>query len=140
MSMPLLPHLTEDRPGRAPVLVVDADAGVRRLIWWTLEEAGFPVETAADAWEALRHATRRRPALVIVGLGPAGGVGVDIASVLRAICGQHLPLLLLRDPAAPAGPAELARAAILSKPLVPEQLVAAVRQLGAQPRTGRSPN
>lgn len=141
MSMPLTPHLTDDRLGRAPVLVVDADPGVRRLIWWTLEEAGFAVETAADAFEALRQAARRRPALVIVDLGPDGGVAADIAAVLRAIHGQHLPLLLLQDPAsASEGGPELGHIVTLAKPIIPQTLVAAVRRLGARPRTGPSPN
>jgi DNA-binding response OmpR family regulator len=64
LPMPLTPAAPPDRP----ILVVDDDAKIVRLVRTYLERDGFTVVTAADGPAALDAIERHRPALVVLDL------------------------------------------------------------------------
>jgi DNA-binding response OmpR family regulator len=65
--LPMPTHATAPIPGR-PILVVDDDAKIVRLVRTYLERDGFSVVTAADGPAALDAIERHRPALVVLDL------------------------------------------------------------------------
>ena len=83
-------------PTDAPILVVDDDAKIVRLVRTYLERDGFTVTTAADGRAALDAIGRRRPALVVLDLMLPE---VDGRAVIRALRDdpQHVnvPILIL---------------------------------------------
>ncbi len=119
--------MVEGRDTQAPVLVIDDDPQIRRLVWWTLEAAGVPVLTAADGLEAANLAAQHRPSVVILDLELRGYTGVDVAQVLRAICGRDLPLVLVGSRHLAASRARQVRGArFLRKPFGIDDLLEAV--------------
>jgi len=83
-------------PPDAPILVVDDDAKIVRLVRTYLERDGFTVATAADGRAALHAIERRRPALVVLDLMLPE---LDGRAVIRAIRGnpdhEDVPVLIL---------------------------------------------
>ncbi|MGD9943822.1 MAG: response regulator, partial [Burkholderiaceae bacterium] len=70
---------------RAPVcLVVDDSVSVRRTMELFVRDLGFDADTAADGVEALEHARRRTPALVLADLEMPRMNGVELVRALRA--------------------------------------------------------
>ena len=67
----------------SPILVVDDDLSLRRVMKLELEEAGHPVMLAASAEEALHSIAERRPRLVITDLRMPGAGGLDLLRTLR---------------------------------------------------------
>jgi two-component system, OmpR family, phosphate regulon response regulator PhoB len=67
-----------------PVLVVDDDEDIRRLVSFNLDEAGFRVEAVATGSEALRVAARLRPAVVVLDLMLPDLSGTEVCRRLRA--------------------------------------------------------
>src|SRR3954471_8809471 len=65
LAMPAQP--SQPLPDR-PILVVDDDAKIVRLVRTYLERDGFAVVTAADGPAALEAIERHRPALVVLDL------------------------------------------------------------------------
>src|SRR6476469_8283082 len=65
-----------------PILVVDDDAKIVRLVRTYLERDGFSVVTAADGPAALDAIERHRPALVVLDLMPPE---LDGRAVIRAV-------------------------------------------------------
>jgi DNA-binding response OmpR family regulator len=79
LAMPLQP----DAPiPERPILVVDDDAKIVRLVRTYLERDGFAVVTAADGPAALDAIERHRPALVVLDLMLPG---LDGRAVIRAV-------------------------------------------------------
>jgi DNA-binding response OmpR family regulator len=76
-----MPSRTPDRP----ILVVDDDAKIVRLVRTYLERDGFAVVTAADGPAALDAIERHQPALVILDLMLPG---LDGRAVVRAVRGD----------------------------------------------------
>src|SRR5690606_33435703 len=69
----------------APVcLVVDDSVSVRRTMELFVRDLGFDADTAADGVEALEHARRRTPALVLADLEMPRMNGVELVRALRA--------------------------------------------------------
>src|SRR4249919_4188381 len=68
-----------------PILVVDDDAKIVRLVRTYLERDGFAVVTAADGPAALDAIERHRPALVVLDLMLPG---LDGRAVVRAVRGD----------------------------------------------------
>jgi response regulator NasT len=112
-----------------PVLVVDDDAVVRRLICRALEEEGLRVVSAANGQLAVERARHHRPALVVLDVTLPLLSGDAVAAELRALLGDGLPILVVT---ADVHPAEKARAlgayAGMSKPFDVDALVGAVRR------------
>jgi len=74
--------MTAATPEIRPILVVDDDAKIVRLVRTYLEREGFAVVTAADGPAALDAVERHRPALVVLDLMLPG---LDGRAVIRAV-------------------------------------------------------
>jgi two-component system KDP operon response regulator KdpE len=68
---------------RVPILVIDDEVQIRRLLQITLEAAGYKVHLAESGEEGLREAAMRRPEAIILDLGLPDGDGVEILRKLR---------------------------------------------------------
>lgn len=76
------------------ILVVDDDAGIRKMIGMVLESEGFSVATAADGHEALDRIAENRPALVLLDLQMPVMSGWETLSHLRN-AGADLPVVFM---------------------------------------------
>jgi two-component system OmpR family response regulator len=112
-----------------PVLVVDDDAVVRRVICRALEDEGLQVMAAANGRLAIEQANRNPPALVVLDMSLPLLGGDAVAAALRARVGHALPILVIT---ADGHPAEKARAlgafAYLPKPFEMDELLARVHE------------
>jgi DNA-binding response OmpR family regulator len=121
----------------APILVVEDDPTLRRIIREVLEDEGFTVESTPIGNEAVRLARKRRPALVVLDMVLPGVNGSVVAGALREEHGAAPPILLISaDLGARQKANRLGAFAFLAKPLDLDELVAVVRR-GLQ--EGRSP-
>jgi DNA-binding response OmpR family regulator len=113
------------------VLVVDDDPSVRRLIALNLELDGFVVRTACDGWAALAEAQADPPDVITLDLSMPVLDGLAAAARLRATDGVDAVPVVLISAVLSAEDRELAEKigvnAVLGKPFVPADLVAAVR-------------
>lgn len=75
------PHLVDDRPR---VLVVDDSAGVRQLLSATLSGAGFEVEVASGAREAMLAMARGAFSALVVDYSMPRSNGVELVRAMRA--------------------------------------------------------
>src|SRR5262245_45990175 len=91
-----MPSPPTPTPPRRPILVVDDDAKIVRLVRTYLERDGFPVLTAADGPAALEAIERHKPALVVLDLMLPE---LDGRAVIRAVRGDDeaaaTPILVL---------------------------------------------
>lgn len=118
----------EERVSR-PILVVEDDAGVRRMIQWALEDEGLPVEVAADGREAVEAGEKKPPALVILDFALPDIDGEAVARRLREAHGETVPIVTITaadDPAEKA--ARVGARCYLRKPFDIRELIGAVRQ------------
>ena len=94
LAMPALP--TDPTIPAAPILVVDDDAKIVRLVRTYLERDGFTVVTAADGPAALEAIETHQPALVVLDLMLPE---LDGRAVIRAVRrdeeAAHTPILVL---------------------------------------------
>ena len=94
LAMPALP--TDPTIPAAPILVVDDDAKIVRLVRTYLEREGFTVVTAADGPAALEAIETHQPALVVLDLMLPE---LDGRAVIRAVRrdeeAAHTPILVL---------------------------------------------
>jgi two-component system response regulator MprA len=113
------------------VLIVDDDAGVRRMLARTLEAEGYGVAVAADGGSALVEIERAAPDLVLLDVSMPGLDGLGVTRRLRGK-GDALPVLLLtaRDAVADrvAG-LDSGADDYLVKPFATAELLARVRAL-----------
>ena len=120
------------------MLIVDDDAGVRRMLARTLEAEGYGVSVAADGGSALVEIERAAPDLVLLDVTMPGLDGLGVTRRLRGK-GDALPVLLLtaRDAVADrvAG-LDSGADDYLVKPFATAELLARVRALLRRGRTG----
>jgi CheY-like chemotaxis protein len=83
--------------GRAPlILIVEDNRDSGEVLALLLQMAGFDVELALSAYEALDAVRRRQPTLVISDIYMPGLNGFDLATMLREEEGfEHVPLVAL---------------------------------------------
>src|SRR5512139_1216531 len=75
------------------ILLVDDDALMRRSLAFHLEQAGYQVQTAANAEDALVIVRNSPPSLILLDIGLPGMDGLD---ALRELKAQHdLPVIFL---------------------------------------------
>jgi len=67
-----------------PILVVEDEDDIRRLVVLHLRREGFDVHEAADGEEALEQARRVRPKVVLLDLNMPKLSGTDVCAALRA--------------------------------------------------------
>ena len=113
------------------VLVVDDDESVRRLIRLNLELEGFEVELAGDGRECLTRVRTNPPDVITLDLAMPALDGLSAAARLReAEHSRHIPLVLITAAATPRDRLradELGIDAVVAKPFVPAELIAAIR-------------
>ncbi len=113
------------------LLVVEDDAKIRRLLEKALKEAGYAVETAADAASGRHQALSGGADAVLLDLGLPDGDGLEVLKAMRA-ARMTTPVLVLT---ARGGSAERVRGLdagaddYLEKPFALDELLARLRAL-----------
>jgi two-component system chemotaxis sensor kinase CheA len=85
------PHLVQDRPR---ILVVDDSAGVRQLLSATLNGAGFAVEVASNAQEAMAAMSREGFTAMVVDYSMPRSNGVELVRAMRSADVQ-IPIVMV---------------------------------------------
>lgn len=126
----------DSRPIATCILIVEDEVLVRMFAADALEEAGFKVEQAASAAEALGkvHALQHGLTAVVIDLGLPDRSGDEVAAEIRALHGT-LPILI----ASGRSEGELrqrfavdSRVAIMGKPYTGPMLLDALGGLGVE--------
>lgn len=126
------------------VLIADDDSLLRRLLRFWLEARGFAVDEAADGAQALERlaAAGTLPDVLVLDAVMPGVDGSEVLRRLRvASSGTRLPVLMLtatRDETEIAALRALGADDVLTKPLLPDVLVARIRSLADAARAGRT--
>ena len=76
------------------ILIVDDEADIREILQFNLENAGFSVECASSAEEALEKLTPDH-ALILLDVMMGGMSGFNMAEVLRNERGSKVPIIFL---------------------------------------------
>jgi DNA-binding response OmpR family regulator len=112
------------------VLIVEDDGDTRELYETVFKLEGFWVADAVDAESAVEQATELQPDVIITDVGLPGGCdGVRLANRLHALARTaDVPIIAVTG----RNRSEIASeqfSAILQKPVLPNELVAAARQV-----------
>lgn len=67
------------------ILLVDDEDGIRRVLGLSLSDEGYPVETAANADEALAALKRNRPDIVLTDIKMPGKSGLELLAEIKAL-------------------------------------------------------
>jgi CheY-like chemotaxis protein len=127
------------------ILVVDDQAGIRRLLETGLTDAGAEVWMAADGDAALKMLESLEPELMLLDLSMPGVTGWEVLESLRASNRRQDMPVILQTSADDFDSFERARrlgvAAFISKPFRLGEVVETCRRVldGAIPLRGRSP-
>jgi two-component system, OmpR family, response regulator len=112
------------------ILIVDDDPRLRDLVRLALERAGHAVLTAADGRQALTHAAREAPDLIVLDVGLPEMDGFEVCRRIRAT--SEVPILFLTardDEIDRIVGLELGADDYVTKPFSPRELVARVRAI-----------
>jgi two-component system response regulator ResD len=126
----------------APVLVIEDDAGIARLVRLYLEEAGFRVVAAGDGLAGLELHESERPQLVVLDLMLPGLDGWEVGRRIRQ--SARTPILMLtarRTEDDRVLGLDLGADDYLTKPFSPRELISRVRAIlrRATPETAQPP-
>lgn len=121
------------RPASARVLIVEDYEDTRQMYTKYLEYCGFEVSEARNGAEALQKAASERPDVIVMDLALPRVDGWEATRRLRAEpATQDVPVVALTGHAL-GGHEEVARSAgcdaFLTKPCLPDKLVAEIRRL-----------
>jgi DNA-binding response OmpR family regulator len=120
-----MPEPTQTVP--SPILVVEDDISLRETIQWTLEDEGWPVESAADGRQALDLASRTRPALIVLDVGLPVVSGQDVAREVASMYDNRPPILVITSDGRAATKArQMGAFTYLLKPFALDDLIAAI--------------
>jgi two-component system, NtrC family, sensor kinase len=72
-------------PAKWKILIVDDDAGIRRVMALALEQAGYEVQTAADGPAGLRVCQEMSPHIIITDIGMPGMNGLEVLKRIKEI-------------------------------------------------------
>src|SRR5690349_2917896 len=115
------------------ILVVDDDPGIRDVVCFALQKAGFATAVAADGEQALKRFAADKPALVVLDILMPELDGVEVCRRLRADAkGRATPIVFLSskdDEVDRIVGLEVGGDDYLSKPFSPRELVARVRAI-----------
>ena len=115
------------------VLVVDDDPGIRDVVCFALQKAGFATTTAADGEQALKRFAADPPALVVLDILMPELDGVEVCRRLRADArGKAVPIVFLSskdDELDRIVGLEVGGDDYVAKPFSPRELVARVRAI-----------
>lgn len=124
--------MTDQARARPLVLLVEDDKDSREMYAMGLDMFGLRVAAAASAAEALRHAERERPDVIVTDLTLPDMDGLDLCEALRQGSGARVPIVVLTGRSAPED-RERADAAgverLIVKPCPPDELVDAIHAL-----------
>jgi CheY-like chemotaxis protein len=115
----------------ASILIVDDDRVLSTLVASLLREKGYKTLVAFDAVQAMMVAMRRPPVnAIVLDVNMPGGSGEETLKKLKdSTRTSDIPVIILSgsiDAAAQERVKTLGAAAVLSKPLVPEELFQAL--------------
>lgn len=121
------------KPLEPTVLVVEPDAGQRRILEDMLRKAGFRPWTAASGSEALETARRERPNVVLLEIRLGDMSGYEVCRALREEFGDALAIMFVTAHRTESEDREaglmLGADDYLGKPLVGQELLARARGL-----------
>jgi two-component system KDP operon response regulator KdpE len=112
-----------------PVLIVDDEPPIRRLLHTSLATQGFDVTEVATGAEALDAVRRHRPDVVVLDLGLPDIDGIEVIRRLRA-GGNRVPIVVLSSRGGEKGKVEaldLGADDYVTKPFGMAELVARIR-------------
>ena len=129
------------------ILVVDDDPGIREVVCFALQKAGFATTVAADGEQALARFAAEPPALVVLDILMPELDGVEVCRRLRADPrGRATPIVFLSskdDEVDRIVGLEVGGDDYVSKPFSPRELVARVRailrRMGTLPEKNAAP-
>jgi two-component system cell cycle response regulator DivK len=123
------------------ILIVDDFEPNRDLYAYVLSSNGFRVAVASTGQEALDQAFQLRPDLIIMDLSLPVISGPDAARRLKADeRTRHIPIVIITAYDLPNAAAELGCEAILTKPCLPDTMLAEItRAFNAQDDRRESP-
>lgn len=111
-----------------PLLIVEDEPALARLVRDYLERAGYQVRVAANAESALLHFSNDRPALMVLDLGLPDRDGLDVIRAIRK--NSETPIIVLTargDESDRIVGLELGADDYMVKPFSPKELVARIR-------------
>jgi CheY-like chemotaxis protein len=112
-----------------PILVVDDDEGIRKLIDMALIDEGYSVLTAASGADALEVAEKSPPGMILLDMRMPIMDGWAFAEAYRLTSGPHAPIIVLtaaRD--AQQWAEEISADGFLAKPFDLDDLLHVVEQ------------
>jgi CheY-like chemotaxis protein len=113
-----------------PVLVVDDDPSIRRLVADVLRDEGFDVATADDGSEALRFVAVEQPAVILLDMRMPVVDGREFARAYRRRPGPHAPIVCITAEYHATDLAdEVDAAAVVPKPFQLDHLIDVVVRL-----------
>jgi CheY-like chemotaxis protein len=114
------------------ILVVDDEPDVVMLIATTLRGEGFDVIPAYDGLEALDKAALEKPDLIILDIMMPMMSGYEVCQQLKSDpASQHIPVVCLSSahtPDARAQSLHVGAVTLLTKPFLPNELVAQIKR------------
>ena len=117
----------------ARIMAVDDSVSLRRMLVYTLTQAGHQVTEAADGVEAVRLAGSATVQLVITDVNMPNMDGLTLVKKLRGLPSyKHVPILVLTtemDPAKKKEAKDAGATGWIVKPFDPAKLLAAVRRV-----------
>lgn len=111
----------------APVLIVDDEAAIRRLVRGALDRAGYASDEAASAAEALVLARRPGCELVLLDLGLPDRDGIELVPLLKALDRAVIVLTARADTAEKVAALDLGADDYVVKPFDTDELLARIR-------------
>jgi len=120
------------------VLVVDDDAALREMLRQQLAERGYEVRLAANGYEAIHEARKKRPDVVLLDVMMPDISGFDVAAVLKADPSTHsIPIIILSIVQDADRGYRLGVDKYLTKPIEADLLVSEVQRVLQRSRGGR---
>ena len=117
--------------GEATILVIEDDLADQARISQVLTHAGFQVQFAATADQAIRRAEAQPFAAITLDLVLPDRSGLEVlAAIRRSAANQHTPVVVVTMIAEQSALAGFQVADVLAKPLQQSQLVDALRRAG----------